>query len=119
MLVVPGVNGDSKGSHTAAVCNAAYKQGYNIFVVNPVAPKDSDHKCLEVIDFTRTLPLTEAISKAKELFGADSDIYAMGFSLGGNHIGRHLGAHENCKEICGIKAFFSVSAAYDLPATVA
>lgn len=119
LFIVPGVNGDAKSSHTAAICNKAYSKGYNIFVVNPVAPKDSNHSCLEVIDFTRNLPITEAVAKVKELFGKDAEIYALGFSLGGNHIGRHLGAHENCAEVCGFKAFFSVSAAYDLPSTVA
>ena len=84
-----------------------------------MAPEDSEHKDLEVIDFTRNLPITEAVEKMKELFGKDVDIYAVGFSLGANHIKRHLGAHEDCKEICGIKAFLSVSSAYDLPGTVA
>ena len=119
LFIVPGVNGCAKSANMAAVCNEFYKRGYNIFFVNPVAPKDSNHSCLEVIDFTRNLPITEGVAKAKELFGSDAEIYALGFSLGGNHITRHLGAHEDCSEICKIKAFFSVSAAYDLPSTVA
>jgi len=69
LFIVPGVNGTAKSAHIAAVCNEFYKRGYNIFFVNPVAPTDSNHSCLEVIDFTRNLPITEGVVKAKELFG--------------------------------------------------
>lgn len=96
LFIVPGVNGCAKSANMAAICNEFYKRGFNIFFVNPVAPKDSEHSCLEVIDFTRNLPITEAVVKVKELFGSKAEIYALGFSLGGNHITRHLGAHENC-----------------------
>ena len=116
---MPGVNGDIKGSYTASIFNEAYKRGYNVFVFNPTCPGDSNHTNLEVIDFGHNFYMTDAIKKVRELFGADCEIYAIGFSLGGNHIGRHLGSHEDCNKICDIKAFFSVSACYDVPSTTA
>ena len=51
------------------------------------------------------------------MFGEDCHIYAIGFSLGSNHLLRHLGAHKNCNSICGIKAAVSISGAYDIRAT--
>jgi predicted alpha/beta-fold hydrolase len=116
LFLVPGANSDSLTSHVVAVTNAAYKRGYNTFVLNPMCPSDSDHKNLEVIDFANNAYISEAIAKVKQLFGEDADIYALGFSLGGNHIGRHLGSHADCNKVCGIRAFFSVSACYDIPA---
>ena len=53
----------------------------------------------------------------RELFGADVEIYALGFSLGSCHLLKHLGSHKDCSKKCGIKAALSVSGAFELPAT--
>ena len=53
----------------------------------------------------------------KEEFGDDCEIYALGYSLGSNHLLRHLGGHPNCHERCGVKAAASISGAFDLPTT--
>lgn len=50
------------------------------------------------------------------MFGEDCEIYAMGFSLGSNHLLRHLGAHKNCKKECNIRAAVSVCGAFDIRA---
>lgn len=87
-------------------------------MINPVRPEiESGIKDLEVIDFSKTEPIAESIETIKKLFGADSDIYAIGFSLGSNHLMRHLGAHKNCKDVCGIKAAVSISGAYEVRAS--
>lgn len=86
-------------------------------MVNPVRPcLTKKIKDLEVIDYSRVEPVAESIVAIKSIFGEDSQIYAIGFSLGSNHLLRHLGAHENCKEICGIKAAVSITGAYDIRA---
>jgi len=51
---MPGVNGDIYGSHIAAVCNAAFQNGYNIFVFNPTVPSRCEHNTVELIDFSKT-----------------------------------------------------------------
>ena len=96
----------------------ALSRGYHVFIQNPVAPTESVGRTdLECIDFTKNYPVKEAIETLKETFGADVDIYAIGFSLGANHLLRHLGAHKNCQTKCGFKAAISVSGAFDLPTT--
>ena len=116
-MLIPGATGDSEGGHIGAMAAEAYRNGFNIIIVNPIAPRNSSHmKDLEVIDYTKTLPIAEAVVHTKEIFG-ETDLYAMGFSLGSNHLLRHLGAHKNCKEECGFKAAVSVSSAFELPAT--
>ena len=116
-MLIPGATGDSEGGHIGAVAAEAYRHGYNIFICNPVAPRNSDHyKNLECIDYTKTLPIAEAIDHAREIFG-DTEMYAMGFSLGSNHLLRYLGANKNCRPEHRFKAAISVSGAWDLPAT--
>lgn len=87
-------------------------------MANPVRPDPKKRiRDLEVIDYSKTEPITESIETIKELFGDDCDIYAMGFSLGSNHLLRHLGAHKDCKNVCGIKAAVSISGAYEVRAS--
>ena len=88
-------------------------------VANTIAPANShEREDLEIIDYSRVWPISEAIKTLKSFFPTDEvDIYAMGFSLGSNYLLRHLGSHENCDQICGVKAAISVSGAYELPAT--
>lgn len=96
----------------------AVQQGFHAVVVNPVRPDPKKRiKDLEVIDYSKTEPIAESVETIRALFGADTEIYAVGFSLGSNHLLRHLGAHENCKEICGIKAAVSISGAYEVRAS--
>jgi len=60
--------------------------------------------------------VAESVQAIKGMFGDDAQIYAIGFSLGSNHLLRHLGAHKDCKEVCGIKAAVSITGAYDIRA---
>jgi len=93
-------------------------KGYHVLILNPIAPANSKERDnLEVIDFTKNSPIKEAVQTLKEQFGNDVEIYAMGFSLGSNHLLRHLGAHKDCKKKCGITAVMAVSSAFELPAT--
>ena len=62
-------------------------------------------------------PITESIEAIKHIFGEDSQIYAIGYSLGSNHLLRHLGAHRDCQNICGVRAAVSVSGAFDVRST--
>ena len=115
---MPGVNCTLKDHHINATAKRALEQGYNCVVVNPVRPDPNKGiKDLEIIDFSKVEPITESIETIKGLFGQESEIYAIGFSLGSNHLMRHLGAHKNCKEICGIKAAVSISGAYEVRAS--
>ena len=50
------------------------------------------------------------------MFGENCEIYALGFSLGSNHLLRHLGSHKDCDKVCRIKAAVSISGAFDIPA---
>lgn len=118
LFIVPGVNCTLKDHHINATAKRALEQGYNCVVVNPVRPDPNKGiKDLEIIDFSKVEPITESIETIKGLFGQESEIYAIGFSLGSNHLMRHLGAHKNCKEICGIKAAVSISGAYEVRAS--
>ena len=72
---------------------------------------------LEVIDYSRVEPITESIEAIKHIFGDDSQIYAIGYSLGSNHLLRHLGAHRDCQNICGVRAAVSISGAFDVRST--
>lgn len=49
-----------------------------------------------------------------EKMGSNVEIYAIGFSLGANHLLRYLGAHSHDH---GIKAAVSVSNPFDVMAT--
>lgn len=46
-------------------------------------------------------------------FGQDSEIFAIGFSLGSNHLLKYLGTHNDCQ----VRAAMSVSGAFDVLAT--
>ena len=63
------------------------------------------------------MPVTQAIETMKEKFGTDCEIYALGYSLGSNHLLRHLGSHKECKETCNVKAAVSISGAFELSTT--
>ena len=118
LLLVPGVGGDCKSFLIQSTAHAALEQGFHVFVTNPLAPPDSGtENDLEVIDYSQHFPLTQAIQTMRDQFGEDCEIYALGYSLGSNHLLRHLGAHPNCKETCRVKAAVSISGAFDLPTT--
>lgn len=116
LFIIPGVTCNINEHHIKATCRKAYKEGYNVIVVNPVAPPDYQGKNLEVIEYHNNSAICEHMEDIRTIFGQDSEIYALGFSLGSNHLLRHLGSHENCKEVCGIKAAASISGAFELPA---
>ncbi len=118
LFIVPGVNSSLEDHHINATAKKAIAEGFHCIVANPVRPDPKKQIMdLEIIDYSKTEPITESIEMIKELFGADSDIYAIGFSLGSNHLLRHLGAHKNCKDVCGIKAAVSISGAYEVRAS--
>ena len=97
LFIIPGVNCSLKDHHINSTVRQASEQGYHSVLVNPVRPElERNISDLEVIDYSRVEPITESIATIKELFGQDSEIYAVGYSLGSNHLLRHLGAHENC-----------------------
>ena len=117
LFIVPGVNSTIKDHHINATCKKAIAQGYHCVLVNPVRPDPKKGiRDLEIIDYSRVEPVAESVDTIKGLFGQDAEIYAMGYSLGSNHLLRHLGAHKDCKNICGIKAAVSVSGAYEVRA---
>ena len=97
----------------------ALDRGYHVFISNPLAPPNSsgDKQDLELINFTSKHAIKEAIETLREKFGSDVEVYAMGFSLGSNHLLRHLGTHKDCVKKCQIKACMSVSGAFDVLAT--
>ena len=116
--MIPGATGESEGGYTGLLSRRAIEQGYHVMISNPLAPSNSDEsKDLESINYSKNVPIKEAIETLKQQFGADVEIYAVGFSLGSNHLLRHLGAHKDCEKKCGITAAMSVSGAFDLPAT--
>ena len=118
LFIVPGVNSSLEDHHVNATAKKAIAQGFHCVVANPVRPDPKKRiRDLEVIDYSKTEPITESIETIKALFGDDCDIYAMGFSLGSNHLLRHLGAHKDCKNVCGIKAAVSISGAYEVRAS--
>lgn len=118
LFVIPGVNSSIEDHHISATVRHAIRQGFNCVVVNPVRPcLKKGIEDLEVIDYSRVEPISESVTAIKDMFGEECQIYAIGYSLGSNHLLRHLGAHENCKEVCGIRAAVSISGAYDIRAT--
>jgi len=118
LFIVPGVNSSLQDHHVNATARRAAAEGFHCVVVNPVRPDPKKGITdLEIIDFSRVEPIAESVETIKQLFGADCDIYAIGFSLGSNHLLRHLGAHKDCKDVCGIKAAVSISGAYEVRAS--
>ena len=112
------MNSSLQDHHINATVKLATERGYHCVLVNPVRPDLKKDICdLECIDYSRVEPVSESIEVIKSMFGNDSEIYAIGYSLGSNHLMRHLGAHKDCKDICGIRAAVSISGAYDLRAT--
>ena len=116
LFIIPGVTCNINEHHIKATCRKAHKEGYNIIVVNPVAPPDYSGDSLEVIEYQTDRAISEHVEDIRSIFGQESEIYALGFSLGSNHLLRHLGSHEDCKNVCGIKAAASISGAFELPA---
>ena len=84
--------------------------------VNPVAPAGYKGQDLEAIEYHGDRAICEHIEDVRSMFGADCEIYALGFSLGSNHLLRHLGSHKDCEHVCGIKAAVSISGAFEIPA---
>lgn len=86
-------------------------------MVNPVRPAlEKAVEDLEVIDYSRIEAVAESVKAIKAIFGANAHIYAIGYSLGSNHLLRHLGAHKDCHKVCGIKAAVSISGCYEVRA---
>lgn len=101
------------------LAEGAIREGYNVLIVNPIGPAtgyDSEEG-LEVMDFSNNTYISQSIEMIKTQFGADSEIVAVGFSLGSNHLLRHLGSHYNCGKTCGIKAAVSISGCFDIHKT--
>lgn len=117
LFIVPGVNCSLRDHHINATVKHASLQGYHSVLVNPVRPELTlNISDLEVIDYSRVEAISESVVFIKKMFGSDCEIFAVGYSLGSNHLLRHLGAHQNCKEVCGIKAAVSISGAFDIRA---
>ena len=94
LFLIPGATGESEGGIMQLMSNKALKEGYHVFISNPLAPPDSNKRCdIELIDFTKSWAIKDAVSTMKEIFGDDAEIYAVAFSLGSNHLLRHLGSH--------------------------
>ena len=118
LFIVPGVNSSIEDHHINATARKALADGFHCVVVNPVRPDPKKGiKDLEIIDYSKVEPIAESVATIKQLFGDRVEIYAIGFSLGSNHLLRHLGAHKNCKEVCGIKAAVSISGAFEVRAS--
>ncbi len=58
--------------------------------------------------------LRESIDLIHSKLGEEFDIFAVGFSLGANHLLRYLGSHAHNS---GVKAAVSISNPYDVLAT--
>ena len=78
------------------------------------AKDDDDIEDNRVLDFSDSKVLRASIDRIHEEIGEDAQIYAIGFSLGANHLLRYLGAHHHDH---GIKAAISVSNPFDVLAT--
>lgn len=73
VFIIPGVNCSLADHHINSTVRQAVSHGYHCVLVNPVRPDLSrDVSDLEVIDYSRTEPVTESIEAIKEIFGEDS-----------------------------------------------
>ena len=117
LFIIPGVNSSLQDHHINATVKSAIEQGIHCVMVNPVRPAlDKAVEDLEVIDYSRIEAVSESVKAIKAIFGQNAHIYAIGYSLGSNHLLRHLGAHEDCHKVCGIKAAVSISGCYEVRA---
>lgn len=116
MVIIPGVTGDSEEYYIKDCAIQAWEAGFNVFVVNPLAPSATNCDGLAIIDFTRDEAITEIIEIAKKTFpnGENEELYLLAFSLGSNYMLKHLGSHQDCAKICNVKAAISVSSAFDI-----
>ena len=119
VLIVPGVVGTSEDFYILDVVHSMHKQGFNVLVMNPLGPYDRDpqyetsEKGLEINDFSNNTHIAQAVEQMRVLFGEDTEVYSIGFSLGSNYMLRHLGTHdESCP--CRIKGALSISGAWHL-----
>ena len=94
VLIVPGANSDIEMNHVRAVVRQADKRGYHSVVFNPSVPPQQSIRDLEIIDFRSDHALDRTLAVVRELFGDDSEIYAVGFSMGSNFLLRYLGANQ-------------------------
>lgn len=93
----------------------AAKNGFHPVVVNSLMARDEDDITdYRVLDFSDSKVLRASVDLVHQELGNDVDIYAIGFSLGANHVLRYLGAHHHDH---GIKAAVSVSNPFDVLAT--
>ena len=94
-MIVPGVNSDIEMNHIRATVSAVVKRGYHAIVVNICTPPQDHLTGLEIIDFRKKESLSRTIHVAKELFGEDSQIYAVGYSLGSNHLLKYIAMQDS------------------------
>jgi len=95
------------------ICGVALNEGYEAAVLNHHATKNETLE-QRVLDMSDISVIKNAIEAIRERYGADVEIYGVGFSLGANHLLRYLGDNH---EESGIKAAISISNPFDCMAT--
>lgn len=96
VICLHGVSGSSGESYMKEISGMGRERGYNVICFNHYGPPNT--KDYRMMDMSNNCYIDEVIQYAKQRFDTkehDSEIYLVGFSLGGNHSLRYLGnAHK-------------------------
>ena len=93
LVVLPGVVGDSSDHYVTDLVYEANKRGYTAVVVNHTVMKKETGTDMKLLDVCSQSTVKQILGQLREKFG--SDMFAVGFSLGGNHFLRGIGDCEN------------------------
>lgn len=92
IILLHGIAGSGDEPSSKEMAGFAAKHGYNVVCFNHHAPPNE--KGYRMMDMTNNCYMDEVIEYAKSRFdkaGKPSEIYLVGFSLGGNHSLRYMG----------------------------
>ena len=92
VICLHGVSGCSSDAYMKEMSGMGREKGYNVICFNHYAPANT--KDYRMMDMSHNCYIDEIIQYAKQRFDTkenESEIYLVGFSLGGNHSLRYMG----------------------------
>jgi predicted alpha/beta-fold hydrolase len=116
---MPGVTGHSRDNYVMDLVKTANARGYSVIVLNHVGNENENtDQNLFLMEVGRGLkPITEQlVNSITNHLGSDTELYAVGFSLGGNYVLR--GFAECDRDVAqNVKGLAVVSPAFDVLST--
>jgi predicted alpha/beta-fold hydrolase len=91
ILIVPGATGCSDDRYIRDLVHIATQRGFCCAVMNHLVPKAESTDGLRLVDFSMAETMNDAIIHLKQHLPECSQVFAVGFSLGGNYVLRSFG----------------------------